>query len=48
LVENQFRTPDIHEPRQTKNVDDKHSKKTNVEAVSVEKVIFALMKVLNI
>jgi len=46
-VENQFRTPDIHEPQQTKKVDDEYSKKINTEAVSAEKVIFALMKVLN-
>jgi len=39
---------DIHEPQQTKKVDDEYSKKTHIEAVSVEKVIFALMKVLNI
>lgn len=44
LVENQFRMPDIRE--QMQKVDD-GKRKTDIEAVNIEKMTFALTRVLN-
>lgn len=45
LVENQFRTPDIRE--QMQKADNGKRKKTDIEAVNIEKMTFALTRVLN-